>query len=117
MSPPTRFGHAYRQELETLPAVTVLLNANAVEILSASDGTRVQAVRIRNERGSFVLDARHVVLAAGGIENPRLMLASRSVHAKGIGNAFDQVGRYFMEHARLRTGRLRLNGPKALARS
>ena len=37
------------------------------------------------------------MLAAGGIENPRLLLASG-----GIGNGHDLVGRYFMDHPRLR---------------
>jgi choline dehydrogenase-like flavoprotein len=47
-----------------------------------------------------------VVLAAGGIENPRLLLASRSVAPHGIGNDTDQVGRYFMEHPHARGGRV-----------
>lgn len=37
------------------------------------------------------LSAKRYVLAAGGVETPRLMLAS------GLGNHNDQVGRYFME--------------------
>ncbi|PZR51451.1 MAG: GMC family oxidoreductase, partial [Stutzerimonas stutzeri] len=50
--------------------------------------------------------ARDYVLAAGGIENPRLLLASRSVMPDGLGNQHDQVGRYFMEHPHARGGRI-----------
>jgi choline dehydrogenase-like flavoprotein len=46
------------------------------------------------------------VLAAGGLENPRLLLASRSVMPAGIGNDHDLVGRFFMEHPHGRGGRL-----------
>jgi choline dehydrogenase-like flavoprotein len=46
------------------------------------------------------------VLAAGGIENARLLLASRSVMPSGLGNAHDNVGRYFMEHPHARGGRV-----------
>ena len=38
------------------------------------------------------------VLAAGGLENPRLLLSSRDVHTRGIGNSNDLVGRYYMSH-------------------
>jgi len=43
--------------------------------------------------------ARHVVLAAGGIEIPRLLLLSQSrSHPDGLANSSGAVGRYFMEH-------------------
>ena len=45
-------------------------------------------------------------LPVGGIENPRLLLSSFDVEVNGIGNGFDQVGRYFMEHPCCRVGRL-----------
>ncbi|WP_123533998.1 GMC family oxidoreductase [Halosimplex salinum] len=44
-------------------------------------------------------DARQFVLAAGGIEIPRLLLLSRSgAHPDGLANSSGLVGRYFMEH-------------------
>jgi choline dehydrogenase-like flavoprotein len=47
---------------------------------------------------------RLVVLAAGGIENPRLLLLSRKVHRRGLGNDRDLVGRFFAERLSARTG-------------
>ena len=42
--------------------------------------------------------AAAVVLAAGAIETPRILLnSSGAAHPKGVGNANDQVGRYLME--------------------
>ena len=46
------------------------------------------------------------VLAAGGIENPRLLLASNAVIPDGLGNQGGAVGRYFMEHPHARGGRI-----------
>ena len=42
------------------------------------------------------------MLACGGIENARLLLASRNVHQHGIGNHYDLVGRYFSDHPHAR---------------
>jgi choline dehydrogenase-like flavoprotein len=50
--------------------------------------------------------AQLFVLATGGIENARLLLASNDVQAAGLGNGRDLVGRYFMEHPHLVAGAL-----------
>jgi len=43
--------------------------------------------------------ARYFVLAAGAVENPRLLLLSESErHPDGLANSSGAVGRYFMEH-------------------
>ena len=39
--------------------------------------------------------ARAVVLAAGGVENPRLMLASRQQRPDGVGNDRGRVGKNY----------------------
>ena len=44
-------------------------------------------------------EARQFVLAAGGVEIPRLLLLSRNEsHPDGLANSSGLVGRYFMEH-------------------
>jgi choline dehydrogenase-like flavoprotein len=99
LSPPTRFGSAYRGELAASPRTRLLLNANALEILANDTATRVEGVRVRTLAGSdFHVRARRVVLAAGAIENARLLLASAGVQSAGLGNGRDLVGRYFMDH-------------------
>jgi choline dehydrogenase-like flavoprotein len=48
--------------------------------------------------GEERISAAAVVLAAGAVETPRLLLNSSSAtHPDGVGNANDQVGRHFME--------------------
>jgi choline dehydrogenase-like flavoprotein len=44
------------------------------------------------------------VLATGGLEVPRLLLASNTQHPNGIGNEYDLVGRHFMEHVNIAAG-------------
>jgi len=79
-SPPTRFGSTYRRALENAPNVSIVLRANAIEIEPAREGSRVERVHCATLSGNrFTVRARTYVLATGGIENARILLASRSV--------------------------------------
>lgn len=107
---PMRFGKYYRRELKAARHVRIFLHANVVDIECEPDGATVKAVHARTLTGKrFSVQARRVVLASGGIENARILLACNRQHAAGIGNANDLVGRYFMDHPRLMSGRLTLN--------
>jgi choline dehydrogenase-like flavoprotein len=106
-SPPLRMGHAYRARLARARNLLVVLHANVVALRAGSDVRHVAAVQVRSLGGRrFTMQARCVVLAAGGIENARLLLASNEQQAAGLGNGHDLVGRYFMEHAAIPAGRV-----------
>ena len=106
---PMRFARVYGPELRRAANVRVLLNANATRIALDPGGNAVQAIEARTLAGHrLTLAARTFVLAAGGIENARLLLVSNDRQPEGIGNAQDLVGRYFMEHPRAVFGRVRL---------
>jgi choline dehydrogenase-like flavoprotein len=106
-SPPTRFGDAYRDELVASGAIRVVYHANVVEIDTDDDGTAVRAVSIKTTRGGELTARASVfVLACDALETARLLLASRRVHREGVGNAHDNVGRYFIEHPHGVTGKL-----------
>jgi choline dehydrogenase-like flavoprotein len=63
------------------------------------DGDRVTAARYATPAGEHGQRARQFVLAAGGVETPRLLLLSRSAeHPDGLANASGAVGRHFTEH-------------------
>lgn len=101
-SPPTRFGEIYRADLKRPRNLTVLLNANVVDIVLAKNAATVNRVKIRCLNGNrLVATAKVFVLATGGLENPRLLLASNRIEKNGLGNSNDLVGRYFMEHPHL----------------
>jgi choline dehydrogenase-like flavoprotein len=107
-SPPVRFGKRYRSELLRSRHVRVLLHANALDIetdASAQHVTRIQAGTLSGRR--FAVAAKVFVLATGGIENARLLLAANRVRATGLGNGHDLVGRYFMDHPRVMSGSIR----------
>lgn len=96
---PTRFGHRYAADLRAQTNLTVWLNANVTGIRLAADAghvTHLDAATLNGKK--FTIKPRHVVLACGGIENARLLLASNDVMADGIGNGAGLVGRYFADN-------------------
>lgn len=111
LSPPTRFGRRYRDELDASPNVRVWLHANVTEIVTDREGStarKVEAVTLDGRRLSVA--CRLVILAAGGIENARLLLLSRRADPAGLGNAHDLVGRFFMDHPALEIGAIDFGG-------
>lgn len=106
---PMRFGDYWREALSQSRRIRVLLWANACEIEADRPATRVTAVKMRTLSGRTLrATARRFVIAAGGIETPRLLLASRGSMPEGLGNGAGLVGRYFMDHPRLYWGDVRL---------
>jgi choline dehydrogenase-like flavoprotein len=113
-SPPTRFGEVYRQTLARNDAgCTVYLHANVVEIQTGPDAARVEALKTKGLDGKTCRFTSKIYILASGIENARLLLLSNRVRPNGLGNDNDLVGRYFMAHTSLRTGRALLSIPDA----
>ena len=111
---PTDFGARYGRRLATSTAIRVLLNANVIRVATRPDGAAVDHLDIRSLAGrSFTVAAQHFVLANGGLEVPRLLLASRDTHADGIGNANGLVGRFYMTHIAGTIGTVTLDVPQA----
>lgn len=118
-SPPTRFGDVYREDLRRADNLRVLLNANAIELLTDAAGRTVTAAAIQPLRGNeaSLVRARTFVLACGGIENARLLLLSNRANPQGLGNDNDVLGRFFMDHLEVvtATGFLNLDNPPPFA--
>jgi hypothetical protein len=112
---PLRFGAAYKSKLKRSHNVTVYLNANVTEVTVNPAGNSVDELQLATLSGNRAsIRAKRFVLACGGLENARLLLVSRSVQPNGIGNQFDLVGRFFMDHPRTVYGKIRLSGKQRL---
>jgi choline dehydrogenase-like flavoprotein len=110
---PALFTEQLRADLAGSVRATVLTNSTVVDIRCDASATQVSSVRVATQRPKrFSIEARIFILAAGGIENPRMLLASRSRHREGLGNGHGLVGRFFMEHPLFYSGVLR---PKDLS--
>ncbi len=93
-------GDRARDALERSRNVRVLLGATATALVPNQSSSAIDSLTVVGSAGTFTVAATHYVLAAGGLENPRLLLASTARSAAGVGNATDNVGRYYMDHPR-----------------
>jgi choline dehydrogenase-like flavoprotein len=98
------FAHFWK-DLAPHRNIDVITHATAVEIVDHASSDLASHVRVANGIGGhFSVAARVFVLAAGGIDNARLLLLSRGRRPAGLGNAHDLVGRFFMDRISTRTG-------------
>lgn len=93
------FADQYYQQLNESRHITVALNAPVLSLQPRSG----QPARVDVEIGlanaeKASIKPRMVVLACGGLENPRLLLLSGHTPEQAIGNQYGNVGRYFTEH-------------------
>ena len=97
---PTNFGHEYRSQLETSRHIRLITGLTCTEIISKSDGSRVERLECRTLKGGAVrVAARHYVVACGGLESTRLLLASQGRDGRPIGDHSGHLGRWYMGHA------------------
>lgn len=102
-SPPVRFGLKYGSLIRNSPNLHVALRT-AVTALHAKDG-RVSEVELVDAAGrTRMLSPNILVVAAGGIENSRLLLWSNAVSAEPVVPRPDTLGRYWMEHPHVAVG-------------
>ena len=114
--PPThvRFGKAYRAEIQQARNINTYLYANVVEIETNDTAQAVTRLRVASLDGKkFWMAAKVFILAAGGLENPRLLLVSNKTQNTGLGNQYDLVGRFFMEHPIVKSDKILPTNPTA----
>lgn len=112
-----RFTAAYRSDVLDHPRIRVITRATVTQIVAHRDGRAVESLELADLDGRrAVVKPRVVVLACGGMENARLLLASRSVQTEGLGNDKGWVGRCFMEHVHCRGGEIVTDRPVTVLR-
>jgi choline dehydrogenase-like flavoprotein len=109
---PTDFGRRYGRKLRSARNIRVLLDATVTALHLNESGQRVAAASVQSLSGwRGTVQAGQFILAAGGIEVARLLLASSDVQRNGLGNAHDVVGRYYMCHIAGTVGAIKIERP------
>lgn len=108
---PTALGADWRRGPTAAPNIEIFTHATVTMLELEAGGARVETAMVRCLDGPrFKVRASRFVLAAGALENARLLLASNSRRSKGLGNEHDLVGRFFMDQVVMRAGFVTLPG-------
>jgi choline dehydrogenase-like flavoprotein len=114
---PTNVGSRYRRRLELAEDIQVIFGANCTGIRLDSAGSHVTHLDVASLDGKKIrVVAKEIVIATGGIEAARLLLASSDVCKTGIGNQNDLVGRFYQCHIAGNLGKLTILGPTSNVR-
>ena len=90
----------------TAKNVHLFINSTVTQLHVEEGGARFGYADVSSTNGSkkVTVEGSVAVIAAGAIENARLLLMSRAHDGRGIGNLHDNVGRYLMDHPSARVG-------------
>jgi choline dehydrogenase-like flavoprotein len=98
-----RLGAHFRGPFSRSASINVMTMATVLYLEFADDGASISAIVCADPEGKqFRIKSKLCVLAAGGIENPRILLVSylRARREPGL------IGKYFMDHPRFAIGKL-----------
>jgi choline dehydrogenase-like flavoprotein len=99
---PNRYGEEAGRPVWDSENVHVLINTTLSKLHPRSDRRGIERLTLftetLGERDIDLSEGQNVVLASGGMGNAQILLASDDGQGAAVGNEFDQVGRYLMEH-------------------
>jgi len=102
-SPPVRFGQKYKNIFMGGGNLDLFFNSNLVNFTKS--GSNINTATFKSFSGnSLQVKSKAFVLATGGIENSRLMLALNQKNNYRLFNRDMPIGKYWMEHPHFTIG-------------
>jgi GMC oxidoreductase/FAD binding domain len=109
---PTNFGREYRNRLRHSTRVRVITGLTCTQLACPGDESRVGQLFSRSLDGKQVrIRARAYVLACGGLETTRLLLASPGRGGRPLGDHSGHLGSWYMGHIEGVIANIRFNTP------
>ena len=109
---PTRFGQVYGKRIQTASRLELVTGLTCTHIACGPATGKVDHLVLRSLSGvTATARGRFYVLAAGGLEATRLLMASNDVHSDGVGNGSGHLGRWYMAHVEARVASIHLTTP------
>lgn len=113
-SKPTNFWRRFEPVLAGAQDVHVALETPVTAVRLAADGGQVDHLEVDRDGRRLKVRARRYVLALGGFETVRLMMASNDVLNCGVGGRSGPLARYYMSHVARTACAIRLNPGRAI---
>lgn len=96
---PTNFGRKYRQQLQRSGRVRVMTGLTCTKVVCLPSQDRVDHLECASLRGHKVdVRCRAYVIAAGGLDSTRLLLASTGPNGGPPGDHSGHLGAWYMSH-------------------
>ena len=92
-----RFAEKYKNYIKNSKNISLFLNTQ-LSHFNEDRGRIVNAVCISNDDKKKIINSKIFVLAAGGIENSRILLWT-NIQSKGLLNNNENIGKYWMTHS------------------
>jgi choline dehydrogenase-like flavoprotein len=106
---------AHRQRLLASQRIRICLNSTVTAVNLTPDGMRVESLTVATPQGSSTVRARRFVLAMGGVEVTRLLLATQQRWPEHFGGIGGPLGRYYMGHLSGKIADIVFDEPGAVA--
>lgn len=117
-----RYGQSYSEFFANNTGIDVLTQTSVARLFQAANRDSITGIQVFEHRSQQISTLEislqtQVILCAGGLGNPQILLASREGDEPAVGNATDQVGRYLCEHPHVNDCGMMLLTPKSPLRS
>lgn len=111
----SRLALVHGKRIERSERATLCLNSTVVDLDLGAAGRAVKSILIAGPDGTSRIKARTVILAGGGVEMTRLLLAVQRRWPGHFGGTGGPLGRYYMGHISGKIANLVLNEPADIA--
>jgi choline dehydrogenase-like flavoprotein len=96
---PTNFQDKYISCLEKAANIDLLINAACTNIDIDPETGAVVGLQVSSSPGKvYRVRGKRYIIAAGGLETTRLLLASNDIAPDGVGNSSGLLGKYYASH-------------------
>jgi choline dehydrogenase-like flavoprotein len=111
----SRVALVHRERLQQSDRIKVCLNSTVVDLDLGEHGQAVEGLVVAGPGGNVTIKARQVILAAGGVETTRLLLAVQRRWPNHFAGTGGPLGRYYMGHISGKIASIALDDPGSIA--